>query len=462
MSSFACFRKSFSCIQLSCYSKSFRCLLTYLFRFLVFQVNPFWIQLCYFTSLSFLGFLILKIIGPKNPSYRLKDLDVFFTSVSATTVSSMSTVEMEVFSNSQLVVLTILMLLGGEVFTSMLGLQLLKALFPKQVGIENKINSVSIELNSMNRFHVDTRIDLDLITASDFECEKSDFVGSEIQSVGHEDLKYSCIKYLGFVVLGYLLVVLVCGSSLILLYLTLVSSAREVLKNKGINEVTFSVFTTVSTFANCGFIPTNENMIIFIRNSGLLLLIIPQALLGNTLYPPFLRLVIWVLRRFTKKVEFDYMLKNSSEIGFEHLLPKVHSLYLVPTVLGFIVAQFILFCCMDWNSVGLSGLNSYQKIVGVLFQSVNSRHAGEQIIDISILSQAILVLYVVMIAYGNVGLSTGYSCQRQLKPNGNCKDAWYGLSGRCSKKGKLIIIFVMIFGRLKKFNRQGGEAWKLI
>ncbi|XP_077216295.1 cation transporter HKT1;3-like [Tasmannia lanceolata] len=556
MNSFACYRQSFRCalaylfrllvfqvnsfwIQL-CYfiSLSFLGPLAYLFQLLVFQVNPFWILLCYFISLSFLGFLILKIISPNNTSYRPKDFDLYFTSVSATTVSSISTVEMEDFSNSQLMVITVLMLMGGEVFISLLSLQIFKAIFQKQKGNQNRNSSVSTQLNSIKPFHVDHRIELGLITAPDFECAKLDNVGTEVQSMGLENLKYKCINYLGFVVLGYLLVVNVGGSSLILLYVTFVSSARDVLKKKGIQRGTFSVFMTISSFVNCGFIPTNENMIVFKQNSGLLLLIIPILLLGNTLYPTCLRLVIWVLRKLTKKDEFYYMLKNPRDIGYDHLLPTVHSLLLGPTMLGFIMVQFILFCCMEWNSVALSGLSSYQKIIGMLFQSVNSRHGGESVVDLSILSPAILVLYVVMMylppytsflpveddekslrkckkdqkrgrvmvkslifsnlsylaifiiliciterqklsedplnfsplnivievvsAYGNVGFSTGYSCRRRLKPDGNCKDAWYGLSGKFSNKGKLIVILVMFLGRLKKFNMEGGEAWKVI
>jgi len=51
---------------------------------------------------------------------------------------------------------------------------------------------------------------------------------------------------------------------------------------------------------------------------------------------------------------------------------------------------------MEWNSAGLSGLNSYQKTIGVLFQTMNTRYAGESIVDLSTISSAILVLFVVM------------------------------------------------------------------
>lgn len=335
-----------------------------------------------------MGFLVLKVLNPGSTvPYRPKNLDVFFTSVSATTVSSMGTIEMEVFSNAQLVVLTLLMLLGGEVFTFMLGLQFTMAKFKKHDITENKIDPMGVQLSSMNSTYVEkNKKEVGLPIKNDADSEK----------LGSEGFTYRCLRYLDRVVMGFLLVVLVAGSSSILVYLSRVSSAREVLKKKHIQMEIFAVFTTVSTFTNCGFVPTNENMIIFQKNSGLLLLLIPQVLFGNTMFPPCLRLVIWVSRKLTKRVEFDYILKNPGEFGYDHLLPGVHCLFLSCTVFGCIVVQSILFCYLEWHSNALNGLSSYQKIVGALFQSVNSRHTGESMVDISTLSSAILVLYVVM------------------------------------------------------------------
>nr|XP_023894044.1 sodium transporter HKT1-like [Quercus suber] len=530
----SCFNQSFSCQKLeiffsfsrkklSCFNESFSCRIRSFFRFFLFHVNPFWIQLSYFIIVSIFGHLALMVSKPRTAWFRPKDFDMFFTSVSATTVSSMSTIEMEVFSNTQLIIMIILMFVGGEVFTSFLGLQFTRSKFSK--------NCPSSDQNSVNLGHnfPDHQIELDV------EKEKPD-INNIIEN---GSLNYSSIKVLGYVVLGYLFVVHLIGSSLVSLYVNLVPSAMKVLNDKGLETLTFSVFTTVSTFTNCGFIPTNENMIVFKKNSGLLLLLIPQILMGNTLYPPCLLAMIWVLKKTTKREEFRYILMNYRDMGYGYLLSGHHALLLAMTVFGFILIQFILFCSMEWNSQVMDGLNLYQKVVGSLFQTVNSRHTGESVVDLSRISSAILVLFVVMMylpphttfippnvhvheefpengkqsqnrkktfmeclifsqlsylaifiiliciterqkmeedplnfnvlnvtievisAYGNVGFTTGYSCKRQLKPDSLCVDTWYGFVGRWSTKGKFILIIVMFFGRLKKFSMKGGQAWNL-
>ncbi|XP_026458280.1 sodium transporter HKT1-like [Papaver somniferum] len=533
---------SCSCIKVVCLGKSFHRLIPCIYRCLIFNFKSLWFQFCYFMCLSIMGCLTLSFLKPRASSSPPEYLDMFFTSVSATTVSSMSTVEMEDFSNNQLVVLTILMFLGGEVFTCFLELQVEKS---KLMTERNKK-----ERNTNSVVHDDPQLELGELESNGSYVTVNENVIRSIthyssSTSDHEDLKYNSVKYLGNVLLGYLSAFLGGGSILVYMYMKFVPSASEVLKSKGIDPLTFSVFSIVSSFVNCGYIPTNENMVVFRKNSGLILLIIPQVLFGNTLFPVCLRFVLWVLGRFSTKEELHYMLKVTSKDEIirypakEILISTINSLYFLATVLVFILVQFILFCSLEWNSEGLHGMNSYQKFVGALFQTVNSRHAGENIIDLSIISPAILVVFVVMMylppytsflplitdeqqsmtgsfdrkmkqkprrtidnllfsqlpylvifitiiciierkklkddplnysvfnitievisAYGNVGFTTGYSCKRQLNPNNQCKDMMYGFVGRWSNGGKIMLVMVMVFGRLKKFNLKGGRAWK--
>ncbi|KAM1380788.1 hypothetical protein ACFX2I_022474 [Malus domestica] len=416
MKNFAVFGKKLE----SFYRNSCIALSRSLFRVLLFHSNPFCFQLFYFLTVSLFGYLALRVTKPRtstNTSFRPKDYDIFFTSVSATTVSSMSTVEMEVFSNTQLIILTILMLLGGEVFTSMLGLQIAKSkIFPKFLNHKDD-NRVDVVVDNTRHHPPDSNNNIS------FEQVELGCVNdrSHLENDEKNNIKYKSIRILGYVVLGYLLVVHIGGSTLVSMYIALVPSARQILQSKGIKIQTFSIFTTVSTFANCGYVPTNENMIVFKKNSGLLLLLLPQLLIGNTLYPSCLRFLIWLLQKITKRAEFSYILKNYKELGYCHLLSSLHSFLLAFTVLGFIVAQFILFCVMEWKSEAMDGLSAYEKFVASIFQVTNSRHTGESVVDLSVLSPAILVFFVVMMYLPpyTTFFPTTSDCQETASANGS-------------------------------------------
>ncbi|KAJ8499059.1 hypothetical protein OPV22_009611 [Ensete ventricosum] len=398
------------------------------------QVNPFWIQFFYFLSSSITGFLLLKLLPTRDATSRPTNVDLLFMSVSANTVSSMDTMEMEVFSNYQLAVLTLLMVIGGEVFISMLSVHFAK--------INSQMKDSALHAAGM---------ELDTISDQSWS----------------SDLKFSSRKHLFFVVLGYLLVGHVAGFLLILVYLRLVPEAGAVLERKGTHRKHDVRLVPVG-----GHLAHEEAH----QAAG--------------------------VRLPAKQLRGD---------------------------------GFVLFCCMEWTSEILSGLSTYQKAVGVVFECVNSRYAGETIVDLAAVAPAILVLFVVMMylppytcflprksdkqlvkdretsrkkrslslifsplsyiaiftiiaciterrqisedpinfsvlnivvevvsAYGTVGFTTGYSCKRQVKADAHCKDVSAGFSAKWSSKGKLVLIVVMLFGRLKRFSTRGGKHWKFM
>ncbi|PWA91132.1 cation transporter HKT6 [Artemisia annua] len=304
---------------------------------------------------------------------------------------------MEIFSNTQLITITILMFIGGEVFTSMVGLLIRGFSRHSSIKQGGRVNDSMSDLGIPPNFH--DQLELGTIPNPEFESSKSDIFdfGYDPEHVlDTDDLKFKSIKFLGLLVLGYLFFVQVLGVASVFVYMNVISSAKNVLKQKGIETFTFSLFTIVSTFASCGFVPTNENMMVFRKNSGLLLLLIPQILLGNTLYPSALRFSIWAIGKFTKKAETSYLLNNTKEIRFHHFLSHKHSSFLVVTVFVFIIIQFILFSSLEWSSDPLSGMNNYEKFIGAMFQTINTRHTGETIADLSTIAAASLVLIVVM------------------------------------------------------------------
>lgn len=381
--------------KISCHVKAvitqLKCCVMGLYLFLLFNAHPLFIHIFYFITISTTGFIALESINLKEPQNKPRDLDLFFTSVSAATASSMSTVEMEVFSNAQLFVLTILMLIGGEVMTSTIGLCFTTQRLKHQLAVQieptnsNHDEEVEVELSDLSH-HLESG------TVNPQHTQHS-------TSPTLRELKYNAARCLANFLIGYLLFTHLGGSISIFLYMMSVSSAKDILQKKDIRVWTFSIFTTVSSFSSCGFIPTNENMLVFRKNSGLLLLILPHVLLGNTMFPPVLRSSLWVFKKLTKRNEYDYLLKSSKSTGYYHLLPRLHSMLLALTVIGFISIQIIVICSMEWHSDSetvFGGLNSYRKLVAALFQSVNSRHTGESVVNLSSLSSAVLVLFVIM------------------------------------------------------------------
>uniref|UniRef100_A0ACD6AGB9 Uncharacterized protein n=1 Tax=Avena sativa TaxID=4498 RepID=A0ACD6AGB9_AVESA len=525
------FYHDFVHIKLHSFCRVSRCivdLVVCVYRFVALHVHPFWIQLSYFLAISILASVLLMSLKPSNPEFSPPFIDMLFLSTSALTVTGLSTVKMEDLSSSQIVVLTLLMLIGGEVFVSLLGLILRVNHQDIQDLPSVKISAVHVELEA---------IDLANSVALSDESQLEEAAHAIPPKSSAEFKRSRSVKCLGYSVFGYFAVVHVVGFLLVLLYITRVPTASAPLKKKGINIVLFSMSITVASFANGGLVPTNENMAIFSKNSGLLLLLSGQILVGNTLFPLFLRLLVWFLGRLTKVKELQLMIKNPEEMHFGNFLPRLPTVFLSSTVIGLAAAATTLFCAVDWNSPVFDGLSPYQKTVNAFFMALNARHSGENSIDCSLMSPTIIVLFIFMMylpssatfappsgdtkttdgnakykvgslvqnlvfsplvcniifvmivciterrrlrndplnfstlnmifevisAYGNAGLSTGYGCSRlqKIHPESICQDMPYSFSGWWSDGGKYVLVLVMLYGRLKVFTMATGKCWKI-
>ncbi|KAL5214733.1 hypothetical protein ABZP36_003885 [Zizania latifolia] len=492
--------------------------------------RPLFMHVVYFIAISVFGYGLLGELKVRDPDRAPSGIDRFFTAVSAATVSSMSTVEMEVFSNGQLLVLTVLMFVGGEVFVSLVGL----------ASKWSKLRKQAIDKSRRVESHGEVELQEPVIADNTVDVENPTSITSTTEEASSpmdaNMLRPNAVRALFYIVLAILVVVHVLGAIAVAAYMYASPGARQTLRGKSLNLWTFAVFTTVSTFSSCGFMPTNENMIVFKRDAPLQLLLVPQALVGNTLFPPLLAACVWAAAATTRRDELVELARKGRAVaaGYYHLLPARRCWMLTATVAALLAAQVALVCAMEWGGA-LQGMSRWEKVVNALFLAVNSRHTGEATVDLSTLAPAILVLFVLMMylppyttwfpfeensgakdhasenqairslkstvlsqlsyltifviaiciierrklkedplnfsvlsivvevvsAYGNVGFSMGYSCSRQINPDGLCVDRWTGFVGRWSDSSKVVLIVVMFFGRLKKFSMNGGKAWKL-
>uniref|UniRef100_A0A0D3FZY6 Uncharacterized protein n=1 Tax=Oryza barthii TaxID=65489 RepID=A0A0D3FZY6_9ORYZ len=219
-------------------------------------------HVAYFLAISCLGYGLLGVLKVREPGAAPRRIDRFFTAVSAATVSSMSTVEMEVFSNGQLVVLTVLMLLGGEVFVSL-------------VGLASKWSKLRSDAMDRSR-RVESHGDVALADIDGGDVENPTSSGEEAASrrrpMDADTLRHNAVRALFYIVLAIFAVVHVVGAVAVAAY----------------------------------------NMVVFKRDAPLQLLLVPQVLAGNTLFAPLLAACVAVLMALVCGMEWGGALQGMS------------------------------------------------------------------------------------------------------------------------------------------------------
>ncbi|CAA6672131.1 unnamed protein product [Spirodela intermedia] len=454
--------------QLSCKARPFLKAVVRRYQWAAASADPFLLLLMFFVANSFVGFLLLMKLGPKPGRVGTGDLDLFFTAVSrqrcrASWQYSVSTTQMEAFSRGQVFVLILLMLTGGEGFTSLLLYHLNKA----KITRENRKADPAMNIGE------DVSISIAL----------------ELPISGRRPwhIRLRCgVHFSGF--------------AAIVIYLAFfaASEAREVLTNKGIHIGT-SPSSSPCLPSQTVDLSSQTRTCFHLEKVRPLVLIIPLTPLAGklsaTVLPTWPEVGALELGTSSQeKTRNSRRLADPERRTASRLRSFVWEAPLRtprPHHSGVDRRSIHHFVCLEWDSDVLRGsdLSTWQK-------------AAASVFDMSVISPAILVLYVVpppytsvspeedeisvgqrrggrrssdllwiltraggcvcmRSAYGNVGLSMGYSCGRRLKEDRSCKDGWYGFAGRWSNGGKMILIGAMVVGRLKRFNKRGGSAWKL-
>lgn len=149
-----------------------------------------------------------------------------------------------------------------------------------------------------------------------------------------------------------------------------------------------SVFHSISAFCNAGFSLLDTSMMGFVddvvMNIGLSMLIIFGGL-GFTVLIDLHRYVF--VKEKVKKLS-------------------LHTKIVLFTTLGLLLAGFLAFMIGEWNS-SMSGFGLSRRILASWFQSVTTRTAGFNTIDMSVLSRASILFTVILMFIGASPGSTG-------------------------------------------------------
>ncbi|CAF1970342.1 unnamed protein product [Rotaria magnacalcarata] len=170
--------------------------------------------------------------------------------------------------------------------------------------------------------------------------------------------------------------------------------------NSSVNPWFFSFIVTVTGFNQNGLTPFSDGLSRFVGDIFLNLFLMMIVMSGTSLFPFLLRNVVILARRLSPrkhKVIFDYILLNNHRLS-TLLFPSVQTrIYLLITVLLYILGVGISLI-LDLNRKGFASYSPGIQFLIFLFQTINTRFAGFQTIDISLLASGTLLVYLLLMA----------------------------------------------------------------
>ena len=152
--------------------------------------------------------------------------------------------------------------------------------------------------------------------------------------------------------------------------------------------------------SNLGFTLTPDSMISFRDAVWPMLAMSFIALAGNTCYPCFLRLVIWIAHRFSAE---ESSLKLSLQFLLEHprrcytLLfsgTATWTLAAILFILNFV--DTLLIIALDLDNPEVTSLAVGPRVAAALFQAVSSRHTGTASFNLANVNPAVQFSLMVM------------------------------------------------------------------
>ena len=372
----------------------------------------------YFLLFSLVASLSIWMSPKRMGSMPLPFIDALFSSVSAFTETGLTNVEMHTLSILDQVTLLLLMAFGSQVFTSFMSL-LIQRLYPYTRYYDEASNGIHYDLHSKSKLGRSASMPTLPTSISSFkllghkalsqithQTQPRSNIAIHIREVNlpkherekvHQDIQNDAHKILTYIVLCYYIACIVLGSLACQICIVLSPHTTKVLQTNDVNSLFFSIFSTISSFGNCGFMLLDENLVPLRRSSLFLISLNVLMLLGNTMYAPTLHFIIWILyKRSTGKGKkiYGYLLKRPKH--FAHLFPSKENTSLVTTVVLINSLQVICILAFDWNSKVFQGIGPGYRVVDALFQSITTRSAGMNVMDLALLSAPTLFIILIM------------------------------------------------------------------
>ncbi|EJS42862.1 trk2p [Saccharomyces arboricola H-6] len=217
----------------------------------------------------------------------------------------------------------------------------------------------------------------------------------ELGGVEYRALRLLCnilvIYYVGFNIVAFVIVVpWICTRQ----------HYAEIVRQNGVSPTWWGFFTAMSSFTNLGLALTSNSMVSFSTAPYPLIFMMLFIIIGNTGFPIVLRFVIWIMFKTSKdlsqfKESLGFLLDHPRRC-FTLLFPSAPTWWLFITLVFLNATDWILFIILDFDSAVIKQIAKGYRVLMGLFQSVCTRTAGFNVVDLSKLHPSIQVSYMLM------------------------------------------------------------------
>ncbi|CAF0721619.1 unnamed protein product [Adineta ricciae] len=157
---------------------------------------------------------------------------------------------------------------------------------------------------------------------------------------------------------------------------------------------------TVTGFNQNGLTPWSDNLMRFVDDTVLCVFVMLLVMSGNTFFPFIFRNVIMFIRWIVpwhRKIIFDYILLNNHRLSTV-LFPTIQTRMYLTVTFGLYALSIMVSLILDFNSQSFASFSAGKRLLIFAFHTVQARFAGFQTIDITLLAQGTLVIYILLMA----------------------------------------------------------------
>ncbi|KAH7909367.1 cation transport protein-domain-containing protein [Hygrophoropsis aurantiaca] len=162
----------------------------------------------------------------------------------------------------------------------------------------------------------------------------------------------------------------------------------------------FALFQVVSAYTNTGTSLVDQSMVPFQTAYPTILFMIWCILAGNTAFPVFLRLMIWIISKLvpgnSRIHETLHFLLDHPRRCFIYLFPSHQTWFLVTILIVLNSTDWFCFMVLDIGNPLIQSIPIGTRLFAGLLQAVAVRAAGFGIVPLAALSPAVKVMYAIM------------------------------------------------------------------